>query len=666
MPFHQTISAMRARVVSLAARCGMTSVALALTAVSIPVFADCKYTVNDQWNNGFTATVKITNSTTSPINNWSIAWQYAGNNRITNSWNANLTGANPYSATNLNWNGQIQPGQSVEFGFQGTKDASAAEVPVISGAACGATSSASSVKSSSSSVISSSSVKSSSSSVASSSSVKSSSSSSAVSSVVSSSISLSSSSQSSAASSIGAGVLFQENFENTALNAQPANWDNFLAWNYNTSNQPGASTFALVDSAKAYSGSKSIHFKGSLAQIVRKLPAGTNHLHIRAYVNMSKKLGNDPTDNHEHIMGIKKTQDANNEIRVGQIKGVLGTNEVPSDNIAPKMDKWYGGTELSPNKWYCVETAMYGDTAYNQLHMWVDGKLVHSITSANDWNNGALPANWLSDKFNYVMFGFHSFSGNTADVWMDDIVVSTQPIGCGSASSSSVATSSSSQSSVVTSISSSSKSSQVSSAISSTTSSSVSSQSSSKSSSSSSSVPVVGVGNWTLDPTNSFINFVTIKNVNKMETHRFDTLSGAIADNGVATFTINLASVNTANTVRDQRMRDMLFQTTNYATATATVNLTATTISAIPVGQSAMVDISGTLNLHGVTGTVTTKVNVQRLTATKILVQNQTPLFVKAADYTLDSGVEALRSIASLTSISTTVPVDFVLIYNAN
>ncbi len=533
-----------------------------LLCCSTNVFASCEYSINSEWSTGFTGSIKITNSGSSSINGWTVAWQY-GANKITSSWNATVTGNNPYSATGLNWNSSIQPGQSVSFGFQGDKNSSLAEKPVITGSVCDSVvlssssvassslaSSNSSIALSSSSVAISSSSKSSASSslssissaknslrsssisssvissaissnkstssssiatnqqcnwygtlyplcettatgwgyennksciaavtcsaqpapygivgASSSSSLKSSSSSlvsntassskssaassskssaasssknssvNSASSVKNSSSSLSSSSSktsssSSSVSSVSVGILFQENFESGAINTQPAGWDNFIAWNYNTTNSNTNSTYAVIESGKAYSGTKAIHFKGSLAQIVHKLPAGIQRLHMRAYVNLSKKLGNDSTDNHEHIMGIKKTQDANDEIRVGQIKGVLGTNHVPSDNIAPKMDKWYGGTELSPNIWYCVETAMYADTAYDELYMWVDGNLVHSITSANDWNNGPLSADWLSDKFNYVMFGFHSFSGNTADVWMDDIVVSTQPIGC--------------------------------------------------------------------------------------------------------------------------------------------------------------------------------------------------------------------------------------------
>jgi endo-1,4-beta-xylanase len=97
----------------------------------------CTYTLNNEWNTGYVATITITNSGSSAINGWSVGWQYT-NNRITNSWNATLSGSNPYSAASLDWNRTIQPGQSVSFGFQGNKNnTGAAEVPVVTGAVCG-------------------------------------------------------------------------------------------------------------------------------------------------------------------------------------------------------------------------------------------------------------------------------------------------------------------------------------------------------------------------------------------------------------------------------------------------------------------------------------------------------------------------------------------------
>lgn len=105
-------------------------------AISAQSYAACKYEVNSEWNNGFVATITVTNSTSTPINNWQVNWQYAGADRMTNGWSANYSGSNPYSATNMSWNGSLQPNQSVQIGFQGNKGASAAEIPTITGAVC--------------------------------------------------------------------------------------------------------------------------------------------------------------------------------------------------------------------------------------------------------------------------------------------------------------------------------------------------------------------------------------------------------------------------------------------------------------------------------------------------------------------------------------------------
>ena len=113
------------------------------TALGSSANAACRYTVTNNWGNGFTAAIRITNDTSTPVNGWQVNWAYA-KNAVTNSWNARLTGN--YTATNLNWNGRIQPGQSVEFGVQGVTNGGAIETPQISGTLCSASaSSASSV-----------------------------------------------------------------------------------------------------------------------------------------------------------------------------------------------------------------------------------------------------------------------------------------------------------------------------------------------------------------------------------------------------------------------------------------------------------------------------------------------------------------------------------------
>ncbi len=116
--------------------CGLLGASATVAILSHSAYAACTYTVESEWGNGFVANITIKNDTGAPINNWSVNWAYA-NNRISGTWNANVSGSNPYTATNISWNGNIAVGQSVSFGFQGEKNGGAAERPTVNGAACG-------------------------------------------------------------------------------------------------------------------------------------------------------------------------------------------------------------------------------------------------------------------------------------------------------------------------------------------------------------------------------------------------------------------------------------------------------------------------------------------------------------------------------------------------
>ena len=103
-------------------------------------FAACTYKVTNDWGSGLTGEIVVTNNGTSAVNSWNVSWQYT-NNRLSGSWNATITGSNPYVASNVSWNGNLQPSQSTSFGFQVDKHSGTAEIPVLSGTLCGGTAS---------------------------------------------------------------------------------------------------------------------------------------------------------------------------------------------------------------------------------------------------------------------------------------------------------------------------------------------------------------------------------------------------------------------------------------------------------------------------------------------------------------------------------------------
>jgi hypothetical protein len=213
---------------------------------------------------------------------------------------------------------------------------------------------------------------------------------------------------------------------------QPAGWNNFIAYIGNGQN-PNGQTLALVDGARAHSGTKSVHFHGGgqPTQLTRTLPTGTTKLYARAWIWFTRQLGMNPGANHETLLGIRKAVgSANDEVRFGEIKGVIGTNEVPTDNISPKMAQWGMGPVVATGAWQCIEVAFIGDQPQNTLTAWANGTMVHSITAPDQWQNGNMPMNWLNGKFVEFIMGWQSFSGIDTDLWIDDVVLSTSPIGC--------------------------------------------------------------------------------------------------------------------------------------------------------------------------------------------------------------------------------------------
>ncbi|MFE9428799.1 cellulose binding domain-containing protein [Kitasatospora sp. NPDC006697] len=79
----------------------------------------CKvgYSVND-WGSGFTASLVLTNTGSTPVNGWTLSFGWAGNQQLTNGWNAAWTqSGGTVTATSLSYNGSLAPGQSTTLGF---------------------------------------------------------------------------------------------------------------------------------------------------------------------------------------------------------------------------------------------------------------------------------------------------------------------------------------------------------------------------------------------------------------------------------------------------------------------------------------------------------------------------------------------------------------------
>lgn len=169
---------------------------------------------------------------------------------------------------------------------------------------------------------------------------------------------------------------------------------------------------------------------------------------------------------------------------------------------------------------------------------------------------------------------------------------------------------------------------------------------------------------WVLNGEQSALSFVSTKAINIAEVHRFGTLSGGVDSNGQVSVTIDLRTVDTNIELRDDRMREMLFDTETYPTAQVSAKIDSAVVEALAPGEATDMVVEANLSLHGNERPVTMDVKVARTGDDSLLVTTNRPVIVNAPEYALGDGVEALRAIAGLDSISLAVPVSFVLAFD--
>ena len=168
---------------------------------------------------------------------------------------------------------------------------------------------------------------------------------------------------------------------------------------------------------------------------------------------------------------------------------------------------------------------------------------------------------------------------------------------------------------------------------------------------------------WSLDNSASTLSFVTVKADHVGEVHTFDQLSGSIDDRGNVEIMVELASVNTLIDIRNERMQNMLFETNLFPRAMITGDVDLASFVEMSPGASITAQVEFELDIHGVSNSYNTDLIVTRL-ANGVVASTSKPIIVTAASHGLVDGVEALREIAGLPSISRSVPVTFNVVFD--
>ncbi len=169
---------------------------------------------------------------------------------------------------------------------------------------------------------------------------------------------------------------------------------------------------------------------------------------------------------------------------------------------------------------------------------------------------------------------------------------------------------------------------------------------------------------WSLNNQQSTLNFVSTKNSSKTEVHSFKTLSGSLSDQGKAVLNIDLASVETNISIRNERMQKYLFQVEQFTTATVSLLVSSKKISGLKAGDSINLPVSATLNLHGVSKPIKATLKVVALNNGGLYAVTESPIILKVDDFNLIKGLKKLQELAKLKSIDSSVPITLSLVFD--
>jgi hypothetical protein len=171
--------------------------------------------------------------------------------------------------------------------------------------------------------------------------------------------------------------------------------------------------------------------------------------------------------------------------------------------------------------------------------------------------------------------------------------------------------------------------------------------------------------NWYLDNESSRLSFTSTKNADIAEVHRFLVLHGKVDGKGLAQVEVELESVNTGIPLRDERLREQVFQIRKYPMARISAQLDLRPINALAPGAQLELRLPLTVQLAGQTHNYNAQLLATRLDDRRFQVVTLEPLVVHAEDFGLVPNFHALRTSAHLAALSLSVPVGAVLIFTA-
>lgn len=143
------------------------------------------------------------------------------------------------------------------------------------------------------------------------------------------------------------------------------------------------------------------------------------------------------------------------------------------------------------------------------------------------------------------------------------------------------------------------------------------------------------------------------------EMGNFMQYSGVFAKHGLLKLEINLNSTVTDIAIRDQRIKEWLFETGQFETATITAQLDAEKINQLPLNSSIQLAQPITLDLHGMKADLTANLSITRTQPNVLSVTTTEPVLVNIESFGMTDGLKKLTDVMMLSKINSGIPITF-------
>ncbi|MBB4693956.1 cellulose-binding domain-containing protein [Paractinoplanes abujensis] len=394
---------MRRGIYPVAGAAALVAAGLAV-AVAPPASAAAACTVAwtaNQWSNGFTAEVQVTNGGAA-VTSWTLGWTFAGDQRVTNAWNATVTQTgNAVTAASVGWNGSLATGASARFGFQGTYSGTNAKPGefTFNGVSCSGSTPTPTPTTSA---------------------------------PTTPTPTPTTPTPTPTTPNPGQGCVptaICDGFENQAGTTPGGNWA------VSTPDCSGAGK-AVIDRTVAHTGSTSLRIDGAAGYCNHVFAGNTQILgtagpvwYVRYWVRHTTAL----PASHITTVALRDSADGNRDLRFGGQNGALQFNRASDDATLPEQSP-AGVAQSRPlptGTWNCVEFKVDGSNG--TIETWLDNTSVPGLL-----NDGVpthdIDGQWLNRTWRPALtdlrLGWESYGEGADTLWYDDVAVSSQRNGC--------------------------------------------------------------------------------------------------------------------------------------------------------------------------------------------------------------------------------------------